>query len=118
MQSGLLSGTFTAARAAALPDGDWRQRSEDFHGDALVANLALAEVLGAIGQRAGTTAGAVAIAWTLAFPGVAGAIVGARSPDQVDGWISAAGLDLSSSDLDEISAAIERTGAGEGPTRP
>jgi aryl-alcohol dehydrogenase-like predicted oxidoreductase len=61
---------------------------------------------------------AVAVAWTLAWPGVTGAIVGARSPKQVDGWISAAGLALDSDDLAAIAAAIERTAAGSGPLRP
>jgi aryl-alcohol dehydrogenase-like predicted oxidoreductase len=37
---------------------------------------------------------AVAIAWTLTWPGVTGAIVGARSPSQVDGWLGAATLTL------------------------
>jgi len=60
----------------------------------------------------------VAVAWTLAWPGVSGAIVGARSPAQVDGWISAASLALTDADLDEIAGAIERTGAGTGPVRP
>jgi aryl-alcohol dehydrogenase-like predicted oxidoreductase len=60
----------------------------------------------------------VAIAWTLAWPGVTGAIVGARSAQQVDGWIGAATLTLTAQDLDEIAKAIERTGAGSGPTRP
>jgi aryl-alcohol dehydrogenase-like predicted oxidoreductase len=64
------------------------------------------------------TVSAIAVAWTLAWPGVTGAIVGARSPDQVDGWIGAATLELTAADLDEIAAAIERTGAGSGPTRP
>jgi hypothetical protein len=39
---------------------------------------------------------------------VTGAIVGARSPQQVDGWIGAT-LNLTSADLEEIAAAIERT---------
>ncbi|MGH7634681.1 MAG: hypothetical protein ACRENC_13185, partial [Gemmatimonadaceae bacterium] len=47
--------------------------------------------------------------------GVTGAIVGARSPEQVDGWIGAARLALTARDLDEIAAAIARTGAGSGP---
>jgi aryl-alcohol dehydrogenase-like predicted oxidoreductase len=49
---------------------------------------------------------------------VTGAIVGARSPDQVDGWFDAARLALTAVDLDEIASAIARTGAGSGPTRP
>jgi hypothetical protein len=44
--------------------------------------------------------------------------VGARSPEQIDGWIGAAGLELTPADLDEIAAAIARTGAGSGPMRP
>jgi aryl-alcohol dehydrogenase-like predicted oxidoreductase len=61
---------------------------------------------------------AVAIAWVLGWPGVTGAIVGARSAQQVDGWIAAGTLMLSASDIDEIANAIERTDAGQGPTRP
>lgn len=61
---------------------------------------------------------AVAVAWTLAWSGVTGAIVGGRSPQQVDGWIEAASLQLTAADLQEISEAIVRTGAGEGPTIP
>jgi aryl-alcohol dehydrogenase-like predicted oxidoreductase len=60
----------------------------------------------------------VAVAWTLAWPGVTGAIVGGRSPQQIDGWIEAASLQLTATDLQEISEAIVRTGAGEGPTIP
>jgi hypothetical protein len=36
----------------------------------------------------------------------------------VDGWIGAASLQLTAADLQEISDAIVRTGAGEGPTIP
>jgi aryl-alcohol dehydrogenase-like predicted oxidoreductase len=62
--------------------------------------------------------GALAVAWTLAWPGVSGAIVGARSPEQVDGWIGASGLELDAGELDKVAAAIEKTGAGGGPARP
>jgi hypothetical protein len=49
---------------------------------------------------------------------VTGAIVGSRSPSQVDGWIDAATLTLNPNDLDEIAASIEKLGVGSGPTRP
>ena len=65
-----------------------------------------------------STIAAVAVAWTLAWPGVTGAIVGARSPEQLDGWIDAATLELTGEDLGEIAQAMERTGAGTGPRRP
>jgi aryl-alcohol dehydrogenase-like predicted oxidoreductase len=84
----------------------------------LERNLALRDALRPIARRRGTTVSSVAVAWTLAWPGVTGAIVGARSARQVEGWIAGAGLELTAEDLDEIAAAIERTGAGSGPTRP
>jgi aryl-alcohol dehydrogenase-like predicted oxidoreductase len=60
----------------------------------------------------------VAIAWTLRWPGVTAAIVGARRPAQLDGWLDAAGLRLTDDDLDAIAAAIASSGAGNGPLRP
>jgi aryl-alcohol dehydrogenase-like predicted oxidoreductase len=117
MQSGLLTGAFSAARVAALPADDWRRSAPEFTTN-LERNLALADALAPIAERHGVTRAAVAVAWTLAWPGVTGAIVGARRPDQVDGWVAAADLTLTDADLDEIAAAIERTGAGQGLARP
>jgi aryl-alcohol dehydrogenase-like predicted oxidoreductase len=117
MQSGLLTGTFTAERAARLGPDDWRSRSPDFQGDQLRRNLALADALRPIADRHRTTVAAIAVAWTLAWPGVTGAIVGARRPDQVDGWIAAGSLVLTPDDLDDIAVAIGKTGAGTGPAR-
>src|SRR5580658_751617 len=118
MASGLLTGAFTAARAAGLEPGDWRAGHPDFTGPALSANLALAAALRPVAERHGVTPAAVAVAWTLAFPGVTGAIVGARSPRQVDGWLPAASLELKEDDLADIAAAIRATGAGTGPASP
>jgi aryl-alcohol dehydrogenase-like predicted oxidoreductase len=118
MASGLLSGAFTAARAARLEAGDWRAGNPDFTGPALSANLALAGALRPVAERHGVTPAAVAVAWTLSFPAVTGAIVGARRPAQVDGWLPAATLELKADDLAEIAAAIRATGAGTGPAAP
>ncbi|RAY12580.1 aldo/keto reductase [Actinomadura craniellae] len=117
MQSGLLTGAFSRERAAALPPDDWRSGHPDFT-TGLDANLALAAALPPVAERHGVPVSAVAVAWTLAWTGVTGAIVGARRPDQIDGWLPAAALRLTRADLDEIAAAIERTGAGEGPALP
>jgi aryl-alcohol dehydrogenase-like predicted oxidoreductase len=118
MQSGLLTEGFGAKRIAALAPDDWRRRAPDFRPPALERNLALRDALRPIALRYGTTVAAVAVAWTLAWPGVSGAIVGARAPEQIEGWLRAASLELTVGDLDEIAAAISASGAGSGPVRP
>src|SRR5207244_4295767 len=111
MQSGLLTGAFSVTRATQLGADDWRSRSPDFTGQGLRRNLALADALRPIAERHGATVAAVAVAWTLAWPGVSGAIVGARSPAQVDGWIDAASLDLTDATLHDV-AALRRVALG------
>ena len=118
MQSGLLTEAFSAERVAALAEDDWRRRSPEFQPPRLAGNLELRDALRPIAARRGVSVGALAVAWTLAWPGVTGAIVGARSPEQVDGWIAAAGLALEPAELDAIAEAVRRTGAGAGPARP
>lgn len=118
MQSGLLSGGFSEDRAAALPADDWRSRNPEFTGENLRRNLELADVLRRVAARHGSTVAATAIAWTLAWPGVTGAIVGARSAGQVDGWVGAATLELDDDDMAEIAAFIETSGVGTGPSSP
>jgi aryl-alcohol dehydrogenase-like predicted oxidoreductase len=118
MQSGLLSGRFSVARAQALPKDDWRSRNAEYSGEKLLANLKLADAFQPIADRHHTSVATIAVAWTLAWPGVTGAIVGARSPAQVDGWIDAATIELTKQDLNEIGAAILSTKAGNGPSSP
>ena len=118
MQSGILTDTFSAARVAAFADDDWRRRGPEFKSPQLERNLTLRDALVPIAARHHSTVSAVAIAWVLAWPGVTGAIVGARSPRQVEGWLPAASLVLTAADLDAIAAAIHKTGAGSGPPRP
>jgi aryl-alcohol dehydrogenase-like predicted oxidoreductase len=118
MQAGLLTGSFSAERAAALPADDWRSRNSEFVGEGLTRNLVVADAMRPVAERHRTSVASVAVAWTLAWPGVTGAIVGARSAKQVDGWLDAARLSLTEQDMTEIGQAIERSGAGEGPSRP
>jgi aryl-alcohol dehydrogenase-like predicted oxidoreductase len=118
MQAGLLTGRFTEERARNLPQDDWRRKNPNFTGEALRRNLAFAQALGPVAERHKTSIAAVALGWVLSWQGVSGAIVGARSPAQVDGWIDAARLELTPADLKEIAAAIAATGAGSGPALP
>ncbi|MFF7792870.1 aldo/keto reductase [Streptomyces sp. NPDC007991] len=112
-----MSSLWSAERAANLPTDDRRAAHADFT-TGLAANLRLAEALRPLADRHGATVAEVAIAWALAWLGVTGAIVGARKPHQVDGWIGAGAVRLTRADLDEIAAAISDSGAGTGPARP
>ncbi|MEY2471474.1 MAG: hypothetical protein QOK28_803 [Actinomycetota bacterium] len=118
MRSGLLTGRFTPERVAALAEDDWRRTAPDFQEPDLSRSLALVEDLRVIAAELGCSVPELAVAWTLAWPGVSGAIVGARNPEQVDGWIGAAGIELGKEELDRIASAIARTGAGNGPALP
>jgi aryl-alcohol dehydrogenase-like predicted oxidoreductase len=118
MQSGLLTDGFSADRVARMADDDWRRRAAEFNSPNLERNLALRDALRPIARRHGTSVSSVAIAWTLSWPGVTAAIVGARTPEQVDGWIDAADLELTPTDLHEIQTAIKQTGAGSGLSTP
>jgi aryl-alcohol dehydrogenase-like predicted oxidoreductase len=97
----MLTGAMTRERLANLPEDDFRKRSPFFQEPMVTRNLKVVDVLREIGNRYGRTPGEVAIAWTLRRPEVTGAIVGMRSPAQVDGVVGAADFRLSP---DEIAA--------------
>ena len=117
LRNGLLSGAWSAERVASLPPDDGRHEDPTYT-TRLATNLELVNALVPIAERHGVPRAAVALAWTLAWPGVTGAIAGARTPAQVDGWSAGLDLRLTDEDLDEIAAVIERTGVGGGPVRP
>jgi aryl-alcohol dehydrogenase-like predicted oxidoreductase len=106
MKSGLLSGAMTRERVAAMPEDDFRRRVPSFQEPQLTRNLELAELLRAMGEQHGRTAGEVAIAWTLRHPAVTAAIVGMRSARQVEGVIGAAEFHLSPQEVQEIEAFL------------
>ena len=103
MASGLLSGAMTRERVRRFPEDDWRKtKSPWFQEPQLTANLKLADLLNRIGLQYDRSAGEVAIAWALRNPAVTGAIVGIRSPHQLDGVIGATDFELSDHDVAEI----------------
>lgn len=104
MGSGLLTGAFSAERVAALPEDDWRRTAPAFTTD-LEQNLAICAALTTVAQWHGVPTPAAAVAWALGVPGVTGAIVGARTPAQVDGWLPAATLELTAEDYAVVAEA-------------
>ena len=105
MKSGLLTGKMTKERVAALPEDDFRRRAPAFQEPQLTKNLALADLMKAIGARHGRSAGEVAIAWTLRHPAVTAAIVGMRSAEQAAGVVGALEFQLSPGEIAEIDNA-------------
>jgi aryl-alcohol dehydrogenase-like predicted oxidoreductase len=102
MGSGMLTGGMTRERIEQLAEDDWRKHDTRFNEPQLSRNLELVERLEQVADRYDTTAGAIAVAWTLRDPAVDGAIVGFRRPDQVDPILTAADLGLTAEDITEI----------------
>ncbi len=115
MQVGLLTDLFSAESLAALDVEDWRRTHPEFTSPRLERNLALRDALRPIAREHSTTTGAIAIAWVLSRPAVTGAIVGASSAEQVEGWIGADDVRLSQRDHERIAEAVRASGAGSGP---
>jgi aryl-alcohol dehydrogenase-like predicted oxidoreductase len=119
MASGLLTGRFSRERLEQLAPDDFRREAAPFQEPKLSQNLDLVDRARAVAERLATTLPALAVAWVLSVPGVTGAIVGARTPEQVDDWLRAADLALDDATLAELERALEETGAGvETPPSP
>ena len=111
MVSGLLTGKMTAERVAAFPPDDWRRRAVEFNEPRLSRNLKLVELLREIGDGHNVSPGVVAVAWTLHHPAITAAIVGGRSPEQVEGLVPALEFRLSEEEYSRINAFLAEIGA-------
>lgn len=107
MQAGLLTGRFTAARAAALPENDWRKRSPFFQEPQLSANLRVVERITPIAARLGLTVSQLALAWVLRLPAMTAAIAGARDPQQIQETARAGNVTLTPAVIDELESILK-----------
>jgi aryl-alcohol dehydrogenase-like predicted oxidoreductase len=98
---GMLAGTFDRERLASLPADDSRRREAD-----VIANFI--DKLTAIAARASLDLMHLALGWALSVEGVTAAICGARTEEQVDGWIRAADEPLDASTLAEVESVARR----------
>jgi len=106
MLSGMLTGKMTRDRVAALPQDDWRRRAPEFNEPRLTRNLRLVELLREIGSSHNVEPGVVAVAWTLHHPAITAAIVGGRSPQQVEGIAPALHFRLSPDEYKRINVFL------------
>jgi aryl-alcohol dehydrogenase-like predicted oxidoreductase len=111
---GLLTGKYTTD--AVLPADDWRSKSELFRGAALRRNLEVVHQLQHVAESREFPLSQLAIAWTLANPAVDVAIVGARTPNQIEQTAPSADIHLTTEDLGEIERIIRGAVPVGGPS--
>ncbi len=114
MASGLLTGKYDHESFANLAKDDWRRNSAAFQEPDLSRIFDLVGRLRAIAEDLGITLPLLAIAWTLSIPGVTGAIVGARRPEQVESWIDAARTTLDDTTMTRLEQCVRESRVGEG----
>jgi aryl-alcohol dehydrogenase-like predicted oxidoreductase len=107
MLSGMLTGKMTPERIAAMPADDWRRNNVEYKEPRLGRNMRLVELLREIGGGHGVTPGVVAVAWTLHHPAITAAIVGGRSPRQVEETAAALRFRLAEDEFARINAFLE-----------
>lgn len=100
LEHGLLTGKITADRKYG--PGDLRGDHASFTPGNLARVNGLLDRLRPIAERHGATLGQLAVAWTVAQPGVSHALVGARSVAQAVENAKAGAIDLSADELAEI----------------
>ena len=108
MGKGLLTGKFTAERVAALSSKDHRSKDPRFHSPQLEINLEFVNTLGVLAESLQWSVTDVAIAWTLRRPELTSAIVGARSPQQIEQTVTAGRRTLDAASQKVISDAIAK----------
>ena len=108
MQAGLLTGKFTAERAADLPDSDWRSRNPMFQNPQLDINLQAVKEMQLIADRKGISMAQLSLAWVLRLPEMTSAIVGARKASQIQETAQAGNMNLSSEEINEIENILKK----------
>jgi len=111
---GLLSGKIDRDWRPATDD--WRAGSDLFSGESFEPNLEVVERLRALAGDHGWSVPQLAVAWTLSHPAVHVAIVGARSPEQIEGTAPAGEISLDDDVKAEIESIMEDAVGVAGPT--
>jgi aryl-alcohol dehydrogenase-like predicted oxidoreductase len=111
---GLLSGAIDEDSSRS-PD-DWRSQSPLFRGHTLRRKVEKVRELERFARERGHSVSQLAIAWTLARPGVDAAIVGSRRAAHIEEAVGALDLDLGVEDLAAINGIMAGAVAVDGPS--
>ncbi|MBC7190425.1 aldo/keto reductase [Candidatus Aerophobetes bacterium] len=108
MQKGLLTGKVTKKWVEELPEDDHRRRDPRFQEPQLSINLEFVDNLRHIAQKSGRTLAQLAISWVLRRSEVTAAIVGARSPSQIEETVFGGDWILSEEEITAIDELLEK----------
>ncbi len=108
LQKGLLTGKVTPERVAAFPEDDHRRNDSMFQEPQLSATNRMVEGLRQLGKPLDATPAQMAAAWVLRRPEVTAAIVGGRTPAQVEELAPAGDLNLPVGVLDQMEALLHQ----------
>jgi aryl-alcohol dehydrogenase-like predicted oxidoreductase len=110
LAGGWLSGRYRKGQQISGPGSLARERRFpgvfDSAAPANAAKLDAADALGALADEAGITLVQMAIAFVTRHPAVTAAIVGPRTTDHLESYLSADGIDLTDDLLDRIDAIV------------
>ncbi|AHH95745.1 aldo/keto reductase [Kutzneria viridogrisea] len=110
LAGGLLTGKYSRADLTAANAGSGESTRKSFNaglGMVTERNLAIADVVKEVATELGRTPAQVGLAWTLQNPDVTAPIIGARTPEQLEGNLGALEVDFTPAQLarlDEASA--------------
>jgi len=109
MQKGILTDKFTRHFVQNLTASDHRRKSDpDFKDPLLSANLEFVDAMRGLATQKGVLVSDIAVAWVLRRTEVTAAIVGARTPEQVEQNVRTPNCTLSKSDLSVIDLLFAR----------
>lgn len=106
LSQGLLTGKVGPKRE--FPEGDMRRRNPRFSVEGRQRIASMLDEFAPIAKARGITLGQLAIAWTVAQPGLTHALVGARNAAQVDENAGAGDVELTPDEQAVINGAIAR----------
>ena len=106
MQAGLLTGKFTKERAAGLPESDWRSKHPFFMEPQLSVNLKAIDQLRKIANEKKISLSQLSLAWVLRNKEVTSAIVGARSPQQIEETAKAGDMSMTKTEVEAIEEVL------------
>ena len=105
---GLLTGSYEEDHVFAA--NDIRSENERFTGERFRKTIRMAKKLAAYAADHGHTLIELDVAWVLAHPAMTTALIGAKSPAQVEGWLGAGDWELTAQQMREIDEIVASAG--------